>query len=201
MVVLSAPRVGLVEKAGDKALVEDLYRTSQRFREVWDDITRQYGAINVMETTDRTHFDRGTIFVNRDAASHARKAAIAFEVTNAYQNQRIFQIQRDFPASDLSAEDYATAIERVEYEGTLLHSQMMREGIEGGQWPSSMDLFGNLADYAAAHGNAAAFAQYLASQKRSGHFGRYVEQALHPRNVKTTKVEGSLADLVREGHF
>jgi len=197
----SRPRIGHVEKDSDRLLVEDLCEHSQKFREVWDAATRDFGVINIMETTDRTHFDRGTIYLNHHSVSHDRKAEIAFEITNAYQYQRLHALRLAFPASDRSATDLATDIELVEFEGTLLHSEMMREGIEAAHWPSSMDRFGNVADYAATHSRDAAFAQYLGSQRASGHFHRYVEQALHPSNVRITKVSGSLTDLVREDHF
>jgi hypothetical protein len=101
-----------------------------------------------------------------------RASAMAFEVTNAFQDSRTNELKaralaHEFEGQSVAGDTlYAREAERSEYDGLKLHHQMMAHGIETFGWPAALDRY---AAKLQPGGDWDSFDKYLAVQERTGH--------------------------------
>ncbi|NUP07328.1 MAG: hypothetical protein HOW73_14855 [Polyangiaceae bacterium] len=92
-----------------------------------------------------------------------RMSYMAFETTNALQQARQDQLDARAAAGTIDKEDYAREAERIEYEGLVMHHELMLEGIEKYGWDPSVDRFGK---FLASGGKWESFEAYFATQSK-----------------------------------
>lgn len=146
----------------------------------WVESILAEGPVNVSTSNTDRHAARASwsplarqiLIQERFGPSPQRASMMAFEVTNALQNQRTDALKARAKAGEFEKQSeagdtlYAREAERSEYDGLTLHHQMMARGINELGWPAELDTYGPRLTEGGAWDT---FDKYLVQQEGSGH--------------------------------
>jgi hypothetical protein len=82
-----------------------------------------------------------SIQLRDDLSENEAMSSLAFEWTNAINQAKFRELNLKARTNAIGSEDYAKEVERIEFEGGLLHSKVMRSAIKEMGWDKSLDMF------------------------------------------------------------
>jgi hypothetical protein len=127
-------------------------------------------TVSFMENSENegaSYIETGQIVLGSDLSDEEALSAFVFELTNCLQRAKL--AENNSKATDKSCEDWVREIEKIEFEGALIHHEVMAEGIK------IMGLSPKLDEYASLDGKDFE-RDYEEYQKFTDHANYYREQ-------------------------
>ncbi len=101
---------------------------------VTEDIPSEYNA--------ECHFSNREIHIRSNISDDEALTLLVFELINAISFPKFTAIWRKTDQGQTECEDYVKEIERIEFEGTLIHHKMITEAIKEMNWSDKLDIYG-----------------------------------------------------------
>lgn len=133
-------------------------------------------------------FDVRRVYISENLSEDLALSSYVFELTNAIQKKIGDEFKKKAAAGTIGCEEFVEQMEKIEFDGALMHHRIVREAIDKYQWDESTDTYWNA--------DILDFKKDYEENKYSAHANYYRRLWRHIRSENSCKI-----NLVAVGFF